>query len=493
MKHSAAALLCLGLAGLPCHALPQSAAQQLLQRTGFTPTSAEIRALASVPSNQAIDRLVREAARHTVALTPAPAWVNEDLPLPKRVQALSADDKRVLLRQVVRRSLELQSWWMQEMLSTPAPLTERMTLFWHGHFTSSLQGVRSPQLLYRQNVLLRSQALGNYRELLHAIARDPAMLIYLNNQQNRKGEPNENFARELLELFTLGEGHYSEADIKEAARAFTGWKTLPPDGRFTVVGRQHDDAMKQFLGERGRFDGDDIIDIILKQPRAAEFIVEALWREFISPQPDPQAVSRLSAAFRRNWDIAPLLQSLLREPAFTAQVNTGSLVKSPVEFIVGSSRALGLTLTPWMAAVASADMGQALFNPPNVKGWPQGEDWITSQWLLSRRQFVLALAGHAAQPQPRDAMNATAADAGPVGARDIDAIKPGRLRKLGVAAMQGPRSDLPARFAAVAEDPANRDMSPQLLVLPAVQPPIEGAKPTDRLESWLLDPVYNLK
>jgi uncharacterized protein (DUF1800 family) len=491
MKYPAAALLCLGL-GLAsaCQALPLPAAQRLLQRSGFTPTAAEIQALAAVPAGAAVDRIVEQAARHTVAVAPAPDWVNEELRPPKQLQSLTTEEKRDLRRQLLRRSLELQSWWMREMLTTPAPLTERMTLFWHGHFTSSLQGVRSPQLLYRQNLLLRRQSLGNYRELLHAVAHDPAMLIYLNNQQNRKGAPNENFARELLELFTLGEGQYSESDIKEAARAFTGWKALPPEGRFTVVARQHDDGVKQFLGERGRFDGDDIIDIILKQPRAAEFIVEELWREFVSPQPDPQAVSRLASKFRSNWEIAPLLQSLLREPEFTTTASAGTLVKSPVEFVVGSARSLGLALAPWMAAVASADMGQALFNPPNVKGWPQGEDWITSQWLLSRRQFVLALAGHAPlQTPPRAATGESGDDA----AAATNTLNPGRLRKLGVAAMQGPRSELPAQFAAVAEDPANRNLAAQLLVLPGVQPPVEGAKPTDRLESWLLDPVYNLK
>ncbi len=229
----------------------------------------------------AVDALVDAAARPSMSVDPAANLGFETLPAPRRGEERTPEERRQLLRQTAVRGLELQGWWMSEMLTTPAPLTERMTLFWHGHFTSGLREVRSPQLMYRQNVTLRQHALGNYRELLTAVVHDPAMLLYLNNQQNRRDAPNENFARELLELFTLGEGHYTEQDVREAARAFTGWRMLPPDGRFTVVARQHDDGEKLFLGARGRFDGDDIVAQILKQPRAAEFIVEKLWREFV--------------------------------------------------------------------------------------------------------------------------------------------------------------------------------------------------------------------
>ena len=453
-------------------AISQDEAQRLGLRTGFAPTAV---AASPVAYGRVVDRWVDEAAARRSASTPAPDWVNDPLPMPAAVKQMSAEEKKDYLRTLVRQGLDLQSWWMQEMLTTPAPLTERMTLFWHGHFTSSFKGVRAAQLLYRQNVLLRENALGNYRDLLHAVARDPAMLLYLNNQQNRKNEPNENFARELLELFTLGEGHYTERDIKEAARAFTGWKMLPPEGRFVEAPRQHDEGTKTFLGHTGNYDGDDIIELILQQPRAAEFIVDELWREFISPQPDRAAVQRLAAGFRKNWEIAPLMKALLREPAFLSARNDALLVKSPVEFVVGTVRALNLPVSPLTAALAADQMGQSLFNPPNVKGWPDGDAWITSEWLLARRQFVLQLVG----------------DAPPAAAMGEN--KTARLHKLADREMRKNSAEVQRRFGEAAEALPPQNSDRLFLAMAPVTPPVAGAKPPDRLEDWLLDPVYNLK
>jgi uncharacterized protein (DUF1800 family) len=453
-------------------AISQDEAQRLSLRTGFAPTAVQA---SEVAYALVVDRWIDEAAARRSASTPPPDWVTDPLPMPGAVKQMSAEEKKDYQRRLVRQGLALQSWWMQEMLTTPAPLTERMTLFWHGHFTSSFKGVRAAQLLYRQNVLLRENALGNYRELLHAVARDPAMLLYLNNQQNRKGEPNENFARELLELFTLGEGHYSERDIKEAARAFTGWKMLPPEGRFVEVARQHDEGTKTFLGHTGNYDGDDIIDLILQQPRAAEFIVEKLWREFVSPQPDRAAVQRLTAGFRKNWEIAPLMKALLREPAFLSARNDALLVKSPVEFVVGTVRALDLPVSPLSAALAADQMGQSLFNPPNVKGWPGGDAWITSEWLLARRQFVLQLAG---DMPPSMAMGENQA---------------ARLHKLADREIRKNSAEVQRRFGEAAEALPPQNSERLLLAMAPLTPPVAGAKPPDRLEDWLLDPVYNLK
>ncbi|RZL87848.1 MAG: DUF1800 family protein, partial [Variovorax sp.] len=261
-------------------ALSPEAASRLQQRAGLGPDPLAAARLEPLSMRRAIDRLVDDAQAATQARTAPPDWVADPLDRPGAGGApLAPEERQARRRTIVQRGVELQGWWMSEMLSTPSPLAERMTLFWHGHFTSGLREVRQPQLLYRQNVLLREHALGNYRELLGAIVRDPAMLLYLDNQQNRRGAPNENFARELLELFTLGEGHYSENDVREAARAFTGWRMQPPAGEFVIAARQHDDGEKTFLGAHGAFDGDDIVAQILKQPRAAEFIVEKLWRE----------------------------------------------------------------------------------------------------------------------------------------------------------------------------------------------------------------------
>lgn len=441
-------------------------------RTGFGPQLGQPPPSGSFDT--VIDHIVDAAAARQTASTLPPDWVDEPLPLPKDGKELSADERRARMLEWQRRYVELQAWWLQEMRSTPAPLAERMTLFWHGHFTTSFKTVKAGQLLYRQNLLLRRYALGNYRDLLHAIARDPAMLLYLNNQQNKKGQPNENFARELLELFTLGEGYYTESDVKEAARAFTGWKMQAPEGRYTVVTKQHDDGEKTFLGRSGKFDGDEVIDIILQQPRAAEFIVEQLWREFVSPQPDAAAVQRLAAGFRKNWQIASLLKAMLREPAFSAPQNRGVLVKSPVELVVGTVRALDLPLTSTFLAASTTDMGQTLFAPPNVRGWPGGDAWITSEWLLARRRFVQQLAGDlpsdSAMTAPRTRLQKTAA---------------AELRKQG--------ADLQRRFGEAAESLPPAEMTRQLLSLAPVMPAVDGAKPPDRLETLLLDPVYNLK
>ncbi|MGQ0502506.1 MAG: DUF1800 domain-containing protein [Panacagrimonas sp.] len=469
-----AALILTSVCCAPVLALPDKAARHLLLRSGFVPSPAEIGALAPLSDAQAVDRIVDAAVRQRVASTPAPGWVDEPLQQPFIPKGISPKEKRALRQDWAQRYLELQTWWMQEILTTPAPLAERMTLFWHGHFTSALQTVKAGQLIYRQNVLLRRHALGNYRQLLHEIAHDPAMLLYLNNQQNRKGAPNENFARELLELFTLGEGHYQEQDIKEAARAFTGWKALPPDGRFVEVARQHDEGEKTFMGRRGNFDGDDIIDIILAQPQAARFIVESLWREFVSPEPDAEAVARLAGGFRKDWEIAPLIKALLREPQLWDAKSAGLLVKSPVEFVAGTVRALDLPLSAVSAAVAAQGMGQRLFYPPNVRGWPGGNSWITSEWLLERRRFVHSLTGDAPLAAPRT----------PGG---------GGRHKLEFQKMRQQRGAVSRRFGEAAESLPVQGAEQMLLALAPVQPPVEGAKPPDRLETWLLDPVYNLK
>lgn len=425
-----------------------------------------------------VDAEVNVAAKRKVAETPPPDWVSE--PIVERFPdvGLTPEQRQKRIKQLRPRVAELQAWWMAEMLATPAPLAERMTLFWSNRFTSSFQNVRWMQLMYQQNVMFRRNALGNYRTLLHEMIRDPAMVIYLNGQQNRRRVPNENFARELLELFTLGEGHYSEADIKQAARAFTGWKVVPP-GRAELNPRQFDEGRKTFLGKSGNFNGDDIVDLILEQPRAAEFVVENLWREFVSPMPDALVVSKLAKDFRRDWEIAPLLKKLVKQPAFIEQARAGSLVKSPVELVVGTARALQLPIPPTQLARAAGKMGQHLFSPPNVKGWPTGEDWITSNWLLERRNFVLSITGDVPTPGKPE-----------VGEASDDMMsmsEPAELPK------RPQMLKLLRQFGAIAEELSPRGPEEQLLVLEPVQPPVEGAKPPDRLQAWLLDPVYQLK
>ncbi len=393
-------LVTVAAAALPWAAAALSAAEArpLLGRSGFAAEIAEIEALAAVTREEAIARILDRAARQAARgpVTPAPAWVAGWTP-PRTARLSEAE--RLALRETLReQALELKAWWAREMLDTPTPLAEVMTLFWHGHFTSSLTKVKAPVLLYRQNLLLRRHALGNYGDLLRAIARDPAMLLYLDNARSRRQAPNENFARELLELFTLGEGRYTEADIKAAARAFTGWSVDRDSGDFRFRPSWHDAGEKLFLGRRGAFDGDDIIDLLLARTETAAHLVTKLWRHFISESPNPAEVARLAQIFRAaDYEMRPLLTALFTSEAFWAAENRGRLVKSPIDFVIGSLRLFDLPVRrdadlAWL----SRRLGQDLFEPPDVKGWPGGTDWITGASLLDRRSLIARVTGDSA-------------------------------------------------------------------------------------------------
>ena len=365
-------------------------ARHLLNRTGFGATDAEIRRFAGLTREEAARTLI-DGTRST-AITAPPSWTRDPGPLryPRAGENASAEERKAFRQEQIREGLELRGWWIGEMLATPSPLTERMTLFWHNHFVSAQQKVKLAQLMYRQNVTLREHALGNFGDLLHAIARDPAMLVYLDGARSRKGAPNENFARELMELFTLGEGHYGEGDVKEAARAFTGWSLNRETGRFVFRPFLHDYGEKTVLGRTGRLDGDDVLDVLLARPETAELIVRKLWREFVSPDADEREVKRIAARFRESrYDIKVALAALLTSDAFYAPENRGALVKSPVDVVVGALHQFGMRpgeTVPF--AVAAAAMGQNLFGPPNVKGWPGGDAWINSSTLLARKSFL---------------------------------------------------------------------------------------------------------
>src|SRR5688572_13303324 len=341
--------------------LGNHAAKLLLTRAGFAPADADVATYARLTHRAAVDRLLAGAVTSTV--TPPPVWINERLIPPRELRAMSDEARRAELQKQVRMGLELRGWWLREMVATPSPLTERMTLFWHNHFVSAQPKVRYTQLMYRQNVLLRRHALGRFDELLHAIAKDPAMLIYLDSATNRRGSPNENFAREVMELFTLGEGHYSEHDIKQAARAFTGWSIDLDSGNYMFRRMLHDGGEKTVFGRTGNFDGDAVLDILLMQPASAEFIVRKLWREFVSPQPDEARVKAIAAQFRAGgWNIAQPVRALLLQPEVIARDEDNALVKSPAELVAGLVRQSGGELVqPVAAAVALAGMGQNLF------------------------------------------------------------------------------------------------------------------------------------
>ncbi len=379
-------------------------ARHLLSRTSFAAPPAEIETFSKLTREQAVERLLSGTEKPRV--TPPPDWVREPITSPKQLRDMSTEERQAWNRTLNAHALDLRGWWLQEMVATPSPLAEKMTLFWHNHFVSSQQKVRQSQYLYRQNLLLREHALGNFVVFVHAMARDPAMVIYLDSAANRKGQPNENFAREVMELFTLGEGNYAERDIKEVARAFTGWSIDPETGQFLFRPAAHDDGQKTVLGRSGNFDGDAVLDIMLAQPQTAEFIVGKLWREFVSPHvtaADAAEVRRIAGVFRDNrYDIRAVLRALLTSDAFYAPQYRATLVKSPVDLVVGTLRQFEFTtgdVAPFSLVVAQ--LGQNLFAPPNVKGWPGGEAWINSTTLLARKQFLdRVFRSEAARPAP---------------------------------------------------------------------------------------------
>jgi uncharacterized protein (DUF1800 family) len=302
-----------------------------------------------------------------------------------------AEQKRREFRQSIQRDqrqrgLEAQGWWLDRMLRSRAPLREKMTLFWHDHFATSMQKVRQAELMVQQNDLFRRHALGSFRELAGAVALDPAMALYLDTQTSKKGKPNENFAREVMELFTLGEGNYSEEDVREAARAFTGYAVERATGKLVHNKRQWDDGPKTVLGETGPWDGAGVIDILFRQDAAARYVPSKLWEFFVYEGPDGALVDALARAFRRaEFQVAPLLREVFLSQEFYSPRAVRTQIKSPVQFLVGLYKQLEIDrLPPAYARQAQEQLGQTLFLPPNVAGWDWGKAWINTNTLLAR-------------------------------------------------------------------------------------------------------------
>jgi len=293
----------------------------------------------------------------------------------------------------------LKVCWLHRILYWPDPLREKLTLFWHGHFATSIKKVESVALMDRQNETLRARALGSFAALLEAVIADPAMLVWLDGGTSKKEKPNENFAREYLELFTLGSGHYTERDVREAARAFAGWVRQDSLGRFPepAVARdpaQVDDGPKTFLGREGRWGPSDIVRITLERPEAATFLARKLYRWFVSEagRPDPELIEPLSEDLRRNeFAIGPIVEVILRSKHFYSRAMYRRRIKSPVEFSAGLVRMLEVpraALNPLALSAACDAQGQELFAPPNVEGWVGGTVWINSSTLLERTNWA---------------------------------------------------------------------------------------------------------
>ncbi len=303
----------------------------------------------------------------------------------------------------IKEVSQLRGWWVYCMLNSGHPLLEKLTLFWHNHFATSVAKVTSVPLMYKQNVLLREHALGKFGPFLQAMSKDPAMLAWLDSNSNIKGRANENYARELMELFSLGVGNYTEKDIREAARAFTGWGTNGDTYEFNPY--FHDTGTKTVLGQTGNFNGDDVVRIVLKRPVAARFLVRKLYRDFLSEQQDPPdaLIEPLADSFRKSdYDIAHLMRTMLSSRHFFSDYAFRQRIKGPVEYVLGAVRAVyhkypekdpNYRDMPVQVLVSRIDaMGQPLFAPPNVKGWRGGEAWLTTSTMLARQNFAQAVA-----------------------------------------------------------------------------------------------------
>ncbi len=391
----------------------------LMRRAGFGATRDELERLAAKGYEAVVEDLLHPDSQ--------PPW-DEDLARRHHIGARYGNGLP-----------ETQGWWLQRMISTHRPLEEKMTLFWHSILCTGNAKVDHPQTVQKQIEMLRRHCLGNYRELLADLARDPAMIIYLDNRDNHNGAINENWGRELLELFSMGVGNYTERDVKEASRAFTGWthKPFPPLYpfqryflEFEYKADDHDDGEKVFLGQRGNFNGDDIINIVVRQPATARFIARHLYNFFVAdeaqvpawphtPPRDGAAINILADAYlQSNYDMRSVMRTLLNSDFFKDEAVWYAKVKSPVEVVVGALRLVGDYITPKPGiddlVVQAGYMGQMIMNPPSVEGWHYGKEWINSGSLSNRVNFVANRVGDTTLPGVRSIIERLETRPGPM-------------------------------------------------------------------------------
>ena len=372
-------------------------AAHLLRRAGFGGTPAETARVASLTPDAAVAELMRFPSEPLAPPSLVSAADDDISPAASLLDIKKARqrERRAQLATNVR-------WWMDRMLTTPAPLQEKLTLFLHGHFATAAntKGIYGLEIV-EQNALLRSYALGNWQTLTHYVARDVAMLRYLDNARSTKAHPNENFARELMELFTLGIGTYTERDVRESARAFTGYTFSRRTVTFFFDAANHDDGSKTFLGRTGNLNGDDAIDAIFAQPACAAFFATKLLEFFVYSDPEPELVRATSSLIREHrYEMAPVMAVLLRSNVFYSERAYRALVKSPIEFVVGSLRLFGGTTVDPKLLPVMLRMGQLPFKPPSVKGWDGGAQWLNTQTVLARENFA---SGLTSAPMPGDA------------------------------------------------------------------------------------------
>jgi uncharacterized protein (DUF1800 family) len=381
--------------------------QHLLWRAGFGPMAEEFHQLATASQKSYVHLLFKASSKDPVNISVANNATQGLMMGIKDISMRSKpldDEQRKKLRQQSREDLKsLNLVWLTQMVDTGQQLREKMSLFWHGHFAS-----RNLNILYQQQLLdiIRQNALGNFGDLLREVSKSAAMINFLNNNQNRKDHPNENFAREVMELFTLGRGNYTENDVKEAARAFTGWG-VEISGEFKFRPFQHDSNEKTVLGKSGNFDGDDVISILIENKQTARFITRKIYRYFVNDTVNEEQVEKLANRFyQSNYDISALMKDIFSSDWFFDANNIGSRIKSPVELIVGIRRALPMKIeNESVQLTLQRLLGQLLFYPPNVAGWPGGKNWIDSSSLMLRMripQMIFASDELAMKPKDDD-------------------------------------------------------------------------------------------
>ncbi|MFT3748779.1 MAG: DUF1800 domain-containing protein [Agriterribacter sp.] len=362
----------------------------LLWRTGFGPSVSQLKSINDHSYKHIWNNLVKTSAKELQPYNTIDNYlmgIMADAGTPAKLmkKEMSVAEKKMIREKNSQSIADLNLQWVNDMVNSEAQLREKVAFFWHGHFAC-----RSLSALYQQQLLntVRSNAIGNFRRLLFAVSKSAAMINFLNNNQNRKNHPNENFAREVMELFTLGRGNYTEQDVKEAARAFTGWGANAK-GEFIFRKQQHDGSIKKFLGRTGNFNGDDILNILLEQKQTAVFITQKIYRFFVNENVDDDKVQDLANTFYKSgYDIQQLLSNIFLSNWFYEVKNTGTRIKSPIELIVGIQRMLPMEVeNKNFFLLVQRVLGQLLMYPPNVAGWPGGKSWIDSSTLMMRMRL----------------------------------------------------------------------------------------------------------
>lgn len=376
----------------------RGAATHFLARAGFGGTPEEIAAAEAAGMEATVYRALRLPKEYPARPDAVePINILSEIKILKEKKPDAQKKVKQLQQMRFQANAVLIEWWVEEMRTTRFPLLEKLTLFWHGHFATSVQKVKNPYGMWEQNDTLRRHAMGSFGEMVKAISRDPAMVFWLDLQQSGREHPNENFARELLELFMLGEGNYTEEDVMEAARAFTGYRATR-DGGFRIAPFQHDDGEKTFMGRKAQT-GDDIIDIVLQQKQCARHIATRLWTYFAYENPAPDLVDTLASRFRRsNYNVRELLYHIFTSAEFYSPKAVGTQIKSPLQWLVQLTRQLGVGLPPRFILISGLrQLGQVPFAPPSVKGWDGGKAWISTASLLTRYNFAKVILGEPAE------------------------------------------------------------------------------------------------